>query len=268
MKIRFMAGEMAGLHNISKQTLIYYDRIGLFQPEETDKETGYRYYALEQCEDLDVIICLKNLGMPLKEIKDYLQHTTTAERICLLENRESMMRDKIEEIKRVRNRLQNIISSLKNRVNICPFEMGIKRYRKRFIVSDHVAPPFDEYQLEVAIKKLFQNIRERDDTGIHELLVYVETSSLSNALFKMVALQVESDTGQTIAAGDYAYIYHKGTIQALNDSRQKLVDYVEASCYRASTTTTIEKILLDALAVSNHDDYLVEVQIPVVKRTR
>lgn len=178
------------------------------------------------------------------------------------------MREKIENIKRMSNRLQNIISSLKTRVNIRPFEMGIKRYQERFIVSEHVASPFDEYQLEVAIKKLFQNARERDDTGIHELLVYVETSSLSNTLFKTVALQVERDTGQTIAEGKYAYIYHKGTFQALSDSLEKLVDYVEISGYRASTTTAIEKILLDALAVSNHDDYLIEVQIPVVKRTR
>lgn len=43
-----MAGEMAKMHDISKQTLIYYDTIGLFKPSEKDNETGYRYYRIEQ----------------------------------------------------------------------------------------------------------------------------------------------------------------------------------------------------------------------------
>ena len=55
MKILYLAGEMAKLHGISKQTLIYYDKIELFRPESCDEETGYRYYSLEQFVDLDVI---------------------------------------------------------------------------------------------------------------------------------------------------------------------------------------------------------------------
>ena len=81
----------------------------------------------------------------------------------------------------------------------------------------------------------------------------------------MVALQVESDTGHFIAEGDYAYIFHKGTLEALTDSREKLLAYVDASGYQAATTNTIEKILMDALALSTHDDYLIEVQIPVAR---
>jgi DNA-binding transcriptional MerR regulator len=266
MKIRFMAGEMARLHNISKQTLIYYDKIGLFQPDETDDETGYRYYALEQCQDLDVIICLKNFGMSLKEIKDYLQKTTTAERIHLLEDKENCMRKKIEEIRRAKKRLNNTISSLKCRMDTVPFEIGIKRESERFIVSQRVEHPFDEYQLEIAIKRLFQNNRERDDTGIHELLVRVESNTPGEVMFKTAALQVENKTGECFAEADYGFIVHKGPIQSLGASRKKLIASIETSDYKALGNIHIEKILLDALAVSGHNEYLIEIQIPVAKK--
>ena len=36
--------QMAKLHHISRQTLIYYDHIGLFRPQITD-DKGYRYYS-------------------------------------------------------------------------------------------------------------------------------------------------------------------------------------------------------------------------------
>lgn len=266
MKIRFMAGEMARLHNISKQTLIYYDRIGLFRPAETDDETGYRYYALEQCQDLDVIICLKNFDMSLKEIKAYLQKMTTAERIGLLEDREDMMRKKIEKISRAKKRLKYTISSLKKRMDIIPFELGVKRERERFIVSQQVEPPFDEYQLEVAIKQLFQSNSKRDDTGIHELLVCVEPTAQGDEMFKTAALQVESKTDEYFAESDYAFIVHKGPILSLDVSHKKLMAFIEASGYEALDSAYIDKILFDALAVSDHNKYLIEIQIPVVKK--
>ncbi|MCP4342659.1 MAG: MerR family transcriptional regulator [Desulfobulbaceae bacterium] len=266
MKIHFMAGEMAKLHNISKQTLIYYDKIGLFRPAETDDETGYRYYALQQCQDLDVIICLKKFDMSLKEIKDYLQMMTTAERINLLENREDMMRKKIEKIYRAKKRLKNTISSLKTRMDIVPFELGLKREKKRYMVSQQVDPPFDEYQLEVAIKQLFRSNSKRDDTGIHELLVRVESIRQDDVKFKTVALQVESKTDEFLTESDYAFIVHKGPFVSMNVSRNKLMAFIEASDYVALDCAYIEKILFDALAVPDHSKYLVEIQIPVVKK--
>lgn len=266
MKIKLMAGEMARLHGISKQTLIYYDNIGLFKPLEIDNETGYRYYNLEQSEDLDVILCLKNLGMKLKEIKGFLQQRDTEERIRLLERQDSLIREKIEEIERVKHRLESIIASIKTRVNIRPFDLGIRWIDKRHIVSEPVEPPYGQYALELAIKKLLKNTRQRHDTGIHEMLVYVDSSTTAgNDRFSKVALQVRAQSGESIAAGYYGYIYHKGTYQTLEASRKKLKKHIEASGYRI-LGPAIEKILLDALAVSSESEHLVDIQIPVEKR--
>ena len=56
---------------VTKHTLFHYDEIGLFRPEKKG-ENGYRYYSMAQIEVFDVIYTLKDLDMPLSEIREYL----------------------------------------------------------------------------------------------------------------------------------------------------------------------------------------------------
>ena len=95
MEIKFMAGEMARLHGISKQTLLYYDKINLLKPREKCGITGYRYYTLDQFEELEVVLYLKNLGISLKEIKAYLDTPSIEERMQKLEGQEQLIQEKI-----------------------------------------------------------------------------------------------------------------------------------------------------------------------------
>lgn len=60
--------EMAGMFDISRQTLIYYDRIGLFKPAYVN-EKGYRFYAPTQIPLLRLICILRDFGIELKEIE-------------------------------------------------------------------------------------------------------------------------------------------------------------------------------------------------------
>jgi DNA-binding transcriptional MerR regulator len=63
-------GEMAKITGASIQALRYYERKGIFTPAYTDPDTGYRYYAFEQANSIDVISACVELGIPLKELAD------------------------------------------------------------------------------------------------------------------------------------------------------------------------------------------------------
>ena len=43
----FTAGELAAIFGVSKQTLLYYDRIDLLKPDFV-ADNGYRYYSIKQ----------------------------------------------------------------------------------------------------------------------------------------------------------------------------------------------------------------------------
>lgn len=77
MEDYFSIGELSRYQNISKQTLIFYDKLGLFQPAYVDPSNGYRYYTARQLDELDTILILKKSGLSLQRIKELLEHYTT-----------------------------------------------------------------------------------------------------------------------------------------------------------------------------------------------
>lgn len=60
--------EMAHLFGVSRQTLIYYDHIGLFPPAYVN-DKGYRFYAPTQIPAMRLICLLRDLGLELKTIQ-------------------------------------------------------------------------------------------------------------------------------------------------------------------------------------------------------
>ncbi|WP_342670988.1 MerR family transcriptional regulator [Peribacillus loiseleuriae] len=65
-------GKFAKLCKVNKQTVIYYDQIGLLTPTYRNKK-GYRFYSFRQLELFNVIHLLKELGMSLEEIQSYME---------------------------------------------------------------------------------------------------------------------------------------------------------------------------------------------------
>lgn len=81
----YSISEMASLFGLTRQTLIYYDRLGLFRPARINDE-GYRLYAPTQIPLLRLICLLRSMGLELKEIARVLE-TPDPNRIaeCLVE---------------------------------------------------------------------------------------------------------------------------------------------------------------------------------------
>lgn len=63
-KIYLSTGELAKMLGVTKQTVIYYDKVGLISPAKRG-EKHYRYYTLEQADELDSILTFRNLGVPI-----------------------------------------------------------------------------------------------------------------------------------------------------------------------------------------------------------
>ena len=77
----FRIGEFSRIAQTPITQLRYYDEIGLFQPEHTDKFTGYRYYRAAQLPDLNRILAMKELGLTLEQIKRLVADDVSAEEI-------------------------------------------------------------------------------------------------------------------------------------------------------------------------------------------
>lgn len=68
---QWTTGEVAKQKNISIRTLRYYDQINLLTPSDKD-DNGRRYYSEKDLFQLEKILILKSLALPLENIRDLL----------------------------------------------------------------------------------------------------------------------------------------------------------------------------------------------------
>lgn len=90
-------GEFANICRVKKQTLFHYDQIGILSPELMG-DNGYRYYSYLQLDTFNAISMLKELDMPLAEIKRYLDSRNASDFLELLEQQNHLVDEKIEEL--------------------------------------------------------------------------------------------------------------------------------------------------------------------------
>ena len=100
---------MANIFGVSRQTLIYYDKIGLFGPAEVN-EKGYRFYSPTQIPLMRLICMLRDLGVDLDEITRLTSSYDVAEMARKLQERVSELDDQIAELEKERNSVQERLS--------------------------------------------------------------------------------------------------------------------------------------------------------------
>jgi DNA-binding transcriptional MerR regulator len=93
-------GRFARVTGLTVRALRHYHELGLLEPARVDTDTGYRLYELDQAEDAELIRRLRELGLPLGEIRAILAGADALER--LRAHREHLAA-RIEELDRVIN---------------------------------------------------------------------------------------------------------------------------------------------------------------------
>ena len=68
----YRIGEVSRATGISKDTLHFYDRIGLLVPDHVDPDNQYRYYSLRNLWQLDIITVCRKLDIPLETVRRIL----------------------------------------------------------------------------------------------------------------------------------------------------------------------------------------------------
>lgn len=99
--------EVADLVGISVRTLHHYDEIGLLTPKKTE-ESGYRLYSEADLAKLQQILFFRELGFPLKKIKELI-HSPSYNQQEALELQRKMLLEK-------RRRLDQMIATLEKTI--------------------------------------------------------------------------------------------------------------------------------------------------------
>ncbi len=94
----FPIGRFAFISRLSRRALRFYDERGLLEPAYVDEWTGYRYYSLDQLAAADSIRELREIDLPLDEVR--LALADPARLNELLDGQEARLRERAAESER------------------------------------------------------------------------------------------------------------------------------------------------------------------------
>lgn len=272
MRDRISITDLAKLRNVTTETLRHYDRIGLFNPIFKDSKTGYRYYSILQYEKLGTIKELRELGMGLKDIKEYFDNRSVSKSLNILINKHGELKDKIKELKTLEKSisekiefLTEVIDEAKNK------EIVIKEFDDRKIITfgkmlnNEIELSYGFLELENSLEEI-SPILASNRLGFIIPKNYINLSSdaKSNIVFAFVKgrTKVDKQNIKVIKGGTYACIYNSGKPWDRLDSIKKLVKYIKDNGYIVSGDA-LQVAKIDITVTDVIDEECFEIQIPI-----
>ena len=134
-KLYYTAGELADLFELPKQTLLYYDKMGVLSPEFIS-ENNYRHYSLKQYLLLEIILNMRKLGIPISKIKEYLIERSIDSLQALLQAKDRECEEIIAHNEKIRKNIHVVFQQL-DKIRESRLDQITVTFRrsKRFLLS-------------------------------------------------------------------------------------------------------------------------------------
>lgn len=271
MKDMFSAGELAKLQNISKQTLLYYDKIGLFKPSCIDPENDYRYYSAEQLDYLDTILIMKKIGFSLKEIKEKMESYTTENSIISFRQQLSVIDDKIRELSLIRSRLEHRCEQVEQAYKKTGREPVVETCDETFILCHEVESPYSMKEISLATKKCYAQALTEDLPVFYQCGVSVplkkiregrcieaKTAFLTTENVPSVSNIISIPKGLTVS------LCHFGTYASITESYLRLIEYCTENSLKI-ISDSYEFCINDYITSKFEDEFITKIMFYVEK---
>lgn len=252
----------------TRDTLIFYDKIGLLSPA-IRSDNNYRYYSHAQLSTINLIRTLQTLGMPLSEIKR-LKNMRTPDLVdAVLENQINQINGEINELVRTRELLYYIKSPIHSHLNIDESAITIQFQPEASIIlgeQNDYGGDRDDYDALFSFYnkcgEMYPNVSLN-----YPVWGYFSADRIRNRDWVWPdRYYFYSSEGHDIRpAALYAIGYTRGGYGQCPDLYNRILDYIEANDYEISGPA-YEEYPLNELSVLEEKDYLIRVMITVKTR--
>jgi DNA-binding transcriptional MerR regulator len=132
----FRIGEFSRMGRVSIKALRHYDELGLLRPALVDRQTGYRYYSIDQLTLLNRIVAYKALGFSLEQSRALIRDgLSTDEMRSLLAARRAELAAAIEEQSRQLVEIDARIGEIERQGRQARYEVMVRHVDARPVVS-------------------------------------------------------------------------------------------------------------------------------------
>lgn len=269
-KTLFSIGEVSKMFHISVSSLRHYENIGILMPKYVSQETGYRYYDTEQFEVLNTIRYLRVLDIPLLEIEDFLKNKDTDIIECKFLQQKRIVQEKICELKRIEQKINNRLNWLTDAKNIPLDTISLVELPLiRIVWVDDSLQITNARDMETPIRKLDQSQVEaviflgKVGLGISKEHLMNDNLETYDGIF-LILDNEDAYTGETIILPETLCVRlrFRGSHSEAMVQYRKLLDYINDHKMQI-TGFSREITLIDYGVTNDTKKFVTEICIPV-----
>ena len=264
----FAISEFAKLMGVSRQTLIYYDYIGLFKPVKT-MDNGYRLYSRSQINVFSLISMLCEMGVPRKQIKTVVDRISPNAAIEVLEKQRLEAQEQLRRLKMLAEMIdlrilqialgKEIAEKPAPPISFVEIKDAIPLYLGRTLncswleISDDEIVDFYSKCEALGLPLIFSGGQMKT----RENILAGRTEIISNMCFPM---KDPTGANAAIPKGTYAVGYVRGNCENNGDTYAALRSFIDKSGMKI-IGNAYEEYLIDELAESNPDKFVMKIMV-------
>jgi DNA-binding transcriptional MerR regulator len=261
-------GEFAKLCKVNKQTLFFYDQIGLLSPVHKN-EKGYRYYSIRQIDLFFVIDLLKELGMSLNDIQQYTQNKSPESFLSLMYQKKEEIVKKRQEIEMKEKMIETKISLMEEATYLDFQQMTLETLPEvKLYLSRNIENLTDEEYLEVFSEFINELNISQLDTGYPIGVIRKRENVLKGEFTNYSYLYIEQPHPKEgfpyfkSVKGDFLIGYHIGLEKTIHETYQRLFSEMDR-LNLVLGDYVFEEYIYDTVVMNHKEEYVTKIMIQV-----
>lgn len=261
-------GEFAKLCKVNKQTIFYYDQIGILSPV-MKNEKGYRYYSIHQLELFFVIDLLKDLGMSLNDIQQYMQNKSPESFLSIMYRKKEEIVKKRQEIEMKEKMIEAKIAIMEEASHLDFSRITLQRLPEATLyLSRNIQNISDEEFLEVISDFINELQISKLDSGYPIGSITKREQVLKREYANYSYLYIEQPNPKEghpyfrAVKGDFLIGYHVGSEKTIGDTYRRLFSEME----RLGLTLgehVFEEYIYDTVVRNDKEHYVTKIMMEV-----
>lgn len=261
-------GEFAKICGIPKHILFHYDQIKLFQPE-IIKENGYRYYSFRQYDTFSIISALKRLGMPLKEIKKYMDERNPEELVGLLKQKSNEVTEQLAKLERTKREIDALKDLTEQALTVEYNKIKPAYHKEATALCSPVMDKGDDnsYPNFIAALIAFRNKSNAsmiDFLGASLTIDNIREKRFNSFSYLYTKTENTDKESTTLVRkeGWYLQVYYKGSYRNISEMYTKIMEYAAKHQIKLGKNV-YEEYLIFEIGTKNRDDYVTLILVEI-----
>jgi DNA-binding transcriptional MerR regulator len=271
-KVYLSTGELAKMLGVTKQTVIYYDNIGLISPAKKD-DKDYRYYTLEQADELDSIITFRELGVSISVLREYLSERNVQRCIEMLRKQEQNVIQEIKKLDRIQKKIEARASLLEEVADVKDlYRVEFSEQKQEYYMVE-TCTQHDEKSYMQSFISLCNHSKKLHIEFENPICNIIKKEDLVSGDFNKVSsfgIKIPDDyreysiEWQEKPQGIYASTYHQGHYEMMHRTYERLLNSIREEGY-VICGNAYELDLFSTLTSLDKDEYMKHISIQVCR---